>query len=172
MKHVWTPLPLSPPRVETEMNKMSLRTFIAVTEEKFAARDHALSLALASLDKRLDGMNEFRAALTDQATRTVTREEYVLAHADIARSVDQLHLDLSNRVTIPEFSVRHDQLLADIRRLENTATGATNKRDFEKLEDRVKFTEGKLATWDGRLWALGTLFLLINVVVSWYFRSH
>ena len=52
-----------------------LAFFERLYDEKFAARDRALSVALASMDRRLDGMNEFRDALRDQASRFLAREE-------------------------------------------------------------------------------------------------
>ena len=59
-----------------------------LTAEKFVARDRALSVALAAMDRRLDGMNEFRDALRDQAARFLPREEYLAAHAAIAHDID------------------------------------------------------------------------------------
>lgn len=45
--------------------------FLLLMREK----DKALTTALESNDKRLDGMNEFRASLNDMASRFVTRAE-------------------------------------------------------------------------------------------------
>ena len=44
-------------------------------EQRFAASEQAVSKAERSMANRLDGMNEFRDALKDQASRMATREE-------------------------------------------------------------------------------------------------
>ena len=43
--------------------------------QRFDLNDRALDKAYAAMDKRLDGMNEFRDALKDQANRMATRSE-------------------------------------------------------------------------------------------------
>jgi hypothetical protein len=180
-------------------------------EEKINARDRALVVAMATMDLRLDGMNEFRNSLRDQATQFVTRDEYLTAHGAVVRSTDAMRIDLStNSVRVEqsdrasaveraqldkrldalnEFRVQlKDQsamlisrsevtaliggLQSDVKRLE-IAAGEKAGRDestdaFDRLDIRLKLVEGKLATWDGRLWALGTIFLMINIFVSWW----
>ena len=64
-------------------------------EEKFTARDRALSVALTAMDRRLDGMNEFRDALRDQASRFLPREEYIAAHGAMVRNMDIARIELS-----------------------------------------------------------------------------
>ena len=44
-------------------------------EARIVALEKATSLAAATMDKRLDGMNEFRDTLKDQASRFITRDE-------------------------------------------------------------------------------------------------
>jgi hypothetical protein len=180
-------------------------------EEKINARDRALVVAMATMDLRLDGMNEFRNSLRDQAAQFVTRDEYLTAHGAVVRSTDAMRIDLStNSVRVEqsdrasaveraqldkrldalnEFRVQlKDQaamlisrsevtaliggLQSDVKRLE-IAAGEKAGRDestdaFDRLDIRLKLVEGKLATWDGRLWALGSIFLMINIFVSWW----
>lgn len=64
-------------------------------EEKFRARDLALSVAVGALDKRLDGMNEFREALQDQTRTFATRD--VLDTMTLA--LNQLRIDMSRYST-------------------------------------------------------------------------
>ncbi len=99
----------------------------------------------AQLDKRLDNMNEFRAQLRDQAATFVSRE---VVTASLAA------------------------LTADIKRIEINIAGLVSESDFQKMEERTKTIERQQATWDGRLWALGSLFLFLNVGVSWYLSNH
>ena len=51
---------------------VSLRTYF---DSKFEALDRANIVAYASMEKRLEGMNEFRDTLRDQAARFITRTE-------------------------------------------------------------------------------------------------
>jgi hypothetical protein len=107
--------------------------------------DKTSSVERAQIDKRLDAMNEFRQQLKEQAGSLITRSE---AEALIGR------------------------LAADVKRLEIAASEKAGRDDslaaFDRIDVRVKIVEGKLATWDGRLWALGSIFLMINIFVSWW----
>jgi hypothetical protein len=180
-------------------------------DEKFAARDRALNIALATMDRRLDAINEVRNALSDQANRFLSRDEYLAAHASLVRDVDATRIDLSKyAVRVDEYdktsSVERAQLdkrldamtefraqlkdqaatlisrsevaalieglVTDVRRLEIAAGQKAGRDDsaaaFDRMDVRLKLVESKLATWDGRLWALGTIFLMINIFVSWW----
>jgi len=57
----------------------------------------ALRVALTSNDKRLDGMNEFRAALSDQSARMTTRLEYDTSRSAITEKIDQLKTAYDSR---------------------------------------------------------------------------
>jgi hypothetical protein len=163
------------------------------------------------MDTRLDGMNEFRNTLRDQAAQFVTRDEYLTGHAAVVRNTEIMRIDLSTSVVRVEQSDRasaveraqldkrldalnevrvqlKDQtatlisrsevtvliggLQADVRRLEIAAGEKAGRDDstasFDRIDVRLKLVEGKLATWDGRLWALGSIFLMINIFVSWW----
>ncbi len=107
--------------------------------------DKTSSVERAQLDKRLDALNDFRTQLKDQAAAFITRNEVETMTAGIA---------------------------ADVKRLEIAASEKAGRDDsaaaFDRLDVRMKVVESKLATWDGRLWALGTVFLMINIFVSWW----
>jgi hypothetical protein len=45
-------------------------------DERFQFQKDAIATALASMDKRLDGMNEFRASLQDQTKNQVSKSEF------------------------------------------------------------------------------------------------
>jgi hypothetical protein len=75
--------------------RQRLRYIELITAEKFRARDLAVNVAIEALDFRLNGMNEFRDTLRDQATRFVTREEYLAAHATLERAVQASQIALS-----------------------------------------------------------------------------
>lgn len=59
------------------MKNVSLKKYFKV---QFKANAKALKIAHKAMNKRLDGMNEFRAALRDQASKFVTKDEYNPAH--------------------------------------------------------------------------------------------
>ena len=56
---------------------ISLREYIDTLLE---ARDKETDRAYQSMEKRLEGMNEFRDALKDQSSTYLTKSEYKLAH--------------------------------------------------------------------------------------------
>jgi len=56
---------------------------IAAIEVKIAALDKATLVAKESMERRLEGMNEFRDALKDQNATFVTRTEYERSICDI-----------------------------------------------------------------------------------------
>jgi hypothetical protein len=51
---------------------------------RFIAMEKVVDTAKESMEKRLDGMNEFRDALKDQASRFVTRTELLAAVVGIS----------------------------------------------------------------------------------------
>ena len=65
------------------MDENQLQEKIIRLEEKLSAAERALDVAYKSLDARLIGMNEFRAALTDQAANFTTRKEHDIVVSEI-----------------------------------------------------------------------------------------
>ena len=186
---------------------LRIGTVVNDQNEKHHSRDLALTTAIAAVEKRLEGMNEFRNSLRDQAAGFLTRNEYLAAHDAVVRATDRTRLELSRyAVRVDEFDKtggieraslekRLDQMnefraqmkdqtasfvtriksdvqikamSADLHRVELASSALVDKEDFEKLEVRTKEAENKLATWDGRLWALGSIFLFLNILVSWF----
>ena len=60
-------------RCLTHRESVSLREYF---DARLAAQDRATEIARLAMEKRLDGMNEFREALKDQSNRNVTKAEY------------------------------------------------------------------------------------------------
>ena len=58
---------------EENHNSISLKEYI---EAKIGAVEKATTIASANLEKRLEGMNEFREALKDQTAKFITRNEH------------------------------------------------------------------------------------------------
>jgi hypothetical protein len=107
---------------------------------KLEELDRATVADRAQLDRRLEMMNEVRAQLKDQAGTFITRNE--------AETVFRA-------------------LSADVRRLDTLTAALPGKTEHENLDTRLQRAENKLATWDGRMWAVSAVFLLLNAAVSW-----
>jgi hypothetical protein len=191
----------------TDTIKFELSRY-AVRVDEF---DRAGALERAQLDKRLDSMTEFRSQLKDQTTTFVARGEYLAAHEALVRMVDQTRIDISRntarvdeldrssaveraqlgkaldsvndiRLQLKEqlgtFASRNEiagqngAIVAELKRLDTAATAMVRNEEFEVMEGRTVAIETKLANWEGRLWALGAVFLLINVFVSWYLSGR
>ncbi len=61
-------------QLETRMNER-FDGLIRETTTAFSSAERAIAKAEAATEKRFEGVNEFRAQLTDQAARFVTRDE-------------------------------------------------------------------------------------------------
>lgn len=81
----------------------------------------ALDKAETALNARLDGMNEFRDALRDQAATFVT--------------------------------------------------GKVLDAKEDSIDARLKVLENKNANLDGRMWSIGAVIVIINVLIGFYLRS-
>jgi hypothetical protein len=67
-------------------------------DNRFSSTEKAAALVSADLARRLDGMNEFRGTLSDQATRFLSIETYEAQH----RALDEKVNGVSARLTIVE----------------------------------------------------------------------
>jgi len=60
--------------------------------QRFNLKDQALDTANRSMDSRLEGMNEFRASLSDASKTFMTRDIYEAKHDLIQKQVDDLRM--------------------------------------------------------------------------------
>lgn len=106
----------------TDRDIQMLEQRISATEklldEKLRSRDHAVAIATAAMDKRLDGMNEFRETLKDQAQ------------------------------------------------------GFVAKTSYDILVDRTNKLENRLANFDGKVWMLGAIAVVVSTAISWAISVH
>jgi hypothetical protein len=56
-------------------------------KDRFEVADAAIALASRSMEKRLDGMNEFRESLRDQAARMVPKSEFDIVAGKIQEDI-------------------------------------------------------------------------------------
>ena len=59
-------------------------------------RDEAIRVGLETLDKRLDGMNEFRESLRDQSRNFITRDEHAVLERSIKR-IEEAQANMQGR---------------------------------------------------------------------------
>ena len=110
------------PNFETDLwEKYFRHTVVGLKEyvdmrfsESEKAKDNALhSIEIArkeaqiAMEKRLEGMNEFRDQLRDQATRFITREEYLTGHKPIEEK-------LNGKVGAEEYRAFYNQVMATL----------------------------------------------------------
>lgn len=63
-------------------------------DERFLAQEKAIMVANEASNKRLEGMNEFRESLKDQATRFATRDELNSLSLLISTKLDGIDKDI------------------------------------------------------------------------------
>lgn len=68
--------------VDARLKSLELRV-----TERFEEIKNEASATLKSLDKRLESMNEFRAAISDQAATHITRDEYAMGHQRVIEDI-------------------------------------------------------------------------------------
>ncbi len=74
-------------------DSISLREYF---DAKILSQEKAIALAYQSMEKRLEGMNEFRDTLRDQASRFVTRVELDAQIEKIEANLRPLELSKAN----------------------------------------------------------------------------
>ena len=71
----------------TAADGVSLKEYF---ESRLEAVEKAMMVAAAAMDRRLEGMNEFREAMKDAAARTVTRDELCIQLRPIIEEIKEL----------------------------------------------------------------------------------
>ena len=66
-----------------------IKAIYAYIDLKTLAIDKSTSLAKESMERRLEGMNEFRDALKDQTARFITKEDFEKQHQ---RAIDDIKI--------------------------------------------------------------------------------
>lgn len=95
--------PKKPPSFKMKIKERLIRLEESQRNQKeaiastLAAADKAILKAETAFEKRLDGVNEFRATLSDQQRNLMPRAECELKFNDIDKSLDQIRNNLSNK---------------------------------------------------------------------------
>jgi len=72
---------------------VSLKEYVDL---RFAENQRSIEKAERTMNSRLEGMNEFRATLKDQASRFLTREEVMLMLKPLEKSSDEHAKDIKS----------------------------------------------------------------------------
>ena len=76
------------------MSDISLKEYF---EQRFETLEKDMNKASQQMDKRLEGMNEFRSALKDQAGKFLTKDEFMIQHQ---RVVDDIRVLRESKATL------------------------------------------------------------------------
>jgi hypothetical protein len=86
-------------------------------ELRFNAMDRAVNVALDSMNKRLEGMNEFRQALRDAQSQSITRTECGIAKTKIEEDLDGVKQKTDEMLRRSEYEIQHQRVVEDIKML-------------------------------------------------------
>lgn len=125
------------------------KTHDAAHGREHAMTDAALLKAETSMDKRLEGMNEFRDTLSDQSGTMVRRDFLDEALKSIAERLAKSEHDLGARMTKAE-----DDIGIRLTKAEEVLGGRLNKLELAS------------ANMAGRLAAMGIFFTVLVIVVN------
>lgn len=81
------------------MTESEVRALRDLVLQMLKDRDEATRVAMASLNNRLDEMNEFRLSLKDQSNQFITRNEHEVLQRSISR-VEQAQANLQGRYAV------------------------------------------------------------------------
>ncbi len=129
LKPVWTTETLLL-HIEVVLKEMNLRY-----EQRFKAAQEALEVARQSMERRLEGMNEFRAQLDRQVINFLTKEEYIVRHESLIKRIEETAKRDFVFLSKDEYASRHELL---VQRLDIVTSR------LDRLEARK---EGLSATW-------------------------
>jgi len=136
-------------------------------DERHTAQNSAVQAALTSAEKavgkaetaaerRFESVNEFRAQLSDQATRFVTRVEAETAHNAILDRITEQAKVVANTVPRAEWDAGHNRLIEQVKELNDRVTG---------MEGRSR---GLALGWGYLVAGIGVVATIITIII--FFR--
>lgn len=143
--------------IGTTTFKDSLAQFRTYVDSLHDADLRALSAALASMEKRLDGMNEFRTQLSDQAANFFTREAFEVFRTEVDRRINELrelealHVTRAEFVKIAEMVQGGVFVTADKYDTESRAGSDAIAAIGREVDRRLTDSEKKQANTDGKM---------------------
>jgi len=111
-------------------------------EERFEAQEQATASALQgaeraqdlarnAMEKRLDAMNEFRAALTDQTRNFLTKNEYSLQHKALEDIIEAHILNEAERVQAQE-----ERISGRLKGIKEDIEKKADEKDLQNVKDK------------------------------------
>jgi len=134
---------------------------------RFYAVKEATDNARVAMEKRLDGMNEFRSALKDQAVQFVNKDEYAARGTQYGADIARLRDQISGTVTQTTFKATLAQ--RDEINKRNTDDIKSLLLSRAELEGKATQTQALIAMAMG---LVGTLLSGISIFVSIVRRSR
>ena len=78
------------------MLRQEIKALDRLVTEQFRAHDEANIVALAAMDRRLNGMNELRGAMEEQGRLMLARSSYEVSHNALIDRITKLENQQSN----------------------------------------------------------------------------
>ena len=103
---------------------VSLRDYF---EAKLEAVENATNLARIAMETRLQGMNEFRDSLRDQAAKFLPREEYEISRCQMVEELKGLRRDVTKYITREEYESSHLRVEKDVQYLRESKASLEGK---------------------------------------------
>lgn len=133
-------------------NEITIKEYF---ETKIQALENATTVAAIGMEKRLEGMNEFRNQLKDQTSTFITRLEVVSSHERMNRDIKDLQDNRNVYIPRIEYESQHKLLTDDIRVLrESKAT----------IEGKASQSSTNIATI---IAIIGVLLALLSIVIKY-----
>jgi len=104
---------MSPSQSQLSNSEIGLKEYF---EARLAALEKAIETARVGMEKRLDGMNEFRDALKDQNARSPSREE-------VERRIDVVEANMCASVEAVEKDIK------ELMKFKNQMEGVASQKD-------------------------------------------
>lgn len=134
-------------QIDIEVLKEKVSLLLDAAKQYRELTKEAIDKADADMNRRLEGMNEFRAQLDRQAGTFITSKEIEALKSGMEIALKQL-------------LEKNDLALTNLNDKLFSMTSANLKR-IEELEKSKN-------NMDGRLWVIGVVWALILILFSWY----
>jgi hypothetical protein len=136
--------------------------------------ERATTIASNQMDRRLEGMNEFRDALREQATTFMSRNEITSMMVNFTDGVKKIEERIAITMSRPEIISAINPVADNLRKVEEklstTITRADMQAQIDPISQLVRRLENRGSNLDGRFWALsitaGAVGICINLMIT------
>lgn len=113
----------------------------ATTKSALDAADRAVSKAEAATEKRFEGVNEFRATLSDQASKFIIRSEFDLVVDRLEQDIKNLVLTRGEMVPAKAYDAAHKDLqkqVEDLKLSRALLEGKASQESVQQVSNRAQ----------------------------------